>query len=393
MRHLLPPLLLLAVIARAAVPAVGGEGPRAGLFVRDDAYFGSVAEIERLLDYCAVTDIDTLFVRLYSSDQCFFHTDRYNSRSFHKRERAAGIDVLQYLIERAGEQGVDVVAWVITYGFPPSVLDRHLLVAEYGKSVLTRDQYGRYYDGSKTGDDRDTYYMRDTLCWLEPGDPRVTAYLRGMVDELTSHYPALAGVLFDFVRYPSDIPFVPGSRYSRWGYSPGYGEESLKRFEKEYGYSPTLDNVAKEYDGSRKGMFRALAWDRWRREQITGFLADMKDLLNPRGMILTCAVFAYADRLYFHGFQDWRGWIERGIVDYVVLMNYSVDDEMVYLISKQHVTTYPERVWICLGAYLFGGNSGGFHAQMGRVLSVDPAGIAFFSYDEMREWPHTIMRE
>jgi uncharacterized lipoprotein YddW (UPF0748 family) len=386
--------LCLILMISVSCRVWAGETPtRFGLFVRGASNFMTPDAAEELLDFCASTGVDTLFVRVYTNDQCLFRTDAYNSDYFLRVSVRQERDPLRDLIDQARQRGIDVHAWIITYGFSRSALDSHLLVREHGTSVLTRDQYGNLYDGRKTGHEREQYYMRDRLCWLEPGDPRVSSYLHGMIEELADNYPGLSGVLFDFIRYPSDVPFVPGARYSKWGYSPGYGEESVRRFVEMHGYPPDLENLAMEYEDAPVGMYRALAWDRWRRAQITEFLAGAGDLLKKRGMRISSSVFAYADRLYFHGFQNWRGWIEQNVVDFVVLMSYSVDDEMVYYIAKQHVTTYPESVWIALAAYLYGGNRFGFQRQMNQVLEVSPPGLAFYVYDQMREHPDTLIRE
>lgn len=389
--------VLLAVLVVSAARAPGydaaGETTRFGLFVRDSSFFTSPQAALELLEYCSRTGLDTLFVRLYTSDQCLFETESYNSGYFKRLSAKLGYDPLDYLIEQAAVRGIEMHAWIITYGFPRSALDRHLLVREHGLSVLTRDQYGNLYDGTRTGHQRDDHYMRDSLCWLEPGDPRVSAYLKGMVEELTGRYPALNGVLFDFIRYPSDVPFVPGARYSRWGYSPGYGQESVRRFVGEHGFDPGLENVAMEYERSSSGMYRALAWDRWRRDQITGFLREVGAMVRDRNMRVSCSVFAYADRLYLHGFQNWRGWLERDTVDFVVLMNYSVDEELIYHIAKQHLTTFPGSVWIALAPYLYRGNRAGFQRQLAPVMRLAPPGVVFFLYDVMKDYPATISRE
>lgn len=365
--------------------------PKRGIFVKNSHYLKNRADIEKIVEFCKATHIDTIFLRLYNNDQCWFSTENFNSSFFERIKEEYNEDLLKYLLTLAKKENIDVFSWIITFGFHRYYLDHNLLIKKYGKSVLTKDQYGNYYDGERTGESREKYYQRDTLCWLEPGDLRVVSYLKGIIEELTDNYPQLKGVLFDFIRYPSDVPFIPGARYIGWSYSAGFGDMSVERFVERHGFHPTAENVSMKHDRSRESQLRALAWDRWRREQISTFLREVSQIIRSKGMSVSCAVFAFADRLYLHGFQNWRGWIEEDVVDFLVLMNYSLDDEMVYQISKQHITTYSEKIWIGLGAYLFRGNAQGFERQLTPLFSLRPSGIVFFEYDSIRDHPNVIL--
>ena len=67
------------------------------------------------------------------------------------------------------------------------------------------------------------------------------------------------------------------------------------------------------------------AWTDWKRAQVTEFLSMLAvrtRTLQPEIQISAtgCAPFV---RSYQEAFQDWPGWLHKGIVDFVILMSYT----------------------------------------------------------------------
>jgi uncharacterized lipoprotein YddW (UPF0748 family) len=103
---------------------------------------------------------------------------------------------------------------------------------------------------------------------------------------------------------------------------------------------------------------------------------------------VSAAVWAYADRAYLSIFQDWRGWLESGLLDFAVPMAYTTDDRLLrYLAASAVGGVGGERVWIGLGAWLFAEDPARARAQRELALALHPAGVALFSYDAIAEHP------
>ena len=304
--------------------------------------------------------------------------------------RNAGCDLFEYLLETTKSNGIDCYAWINCLIFSTR---GHRLVKKHGKDIITRDQYGNYFDGVTRNPHLDKYYQRDPYGWLEPGDSRVQQYVLDIVKKIVKRYPQIKGVQLDYIRYPLQPPFIPGSWYMKWGVSTGYGKENVNRFHKTHGFYPTGPNIGSGYKSS--SWYRSLLWDRWRRKQVTQIVKKAGEICRTYNKKLTATVFAYADRVYFHGFQNWRTWLHEDYLDTVILMNYSIDDEMVHHISRQHIMSYPGRVWIGIGAYVMRNNSGRLFRQLSDVKNLKAPGVVLFEYSYIRDisWIPSVVRK
>ncbi|MGC1528361.1 MAG: family 10 glycosylhydrolase, partial [Phormidesmis sp.] len=82
---------------------------------------------------------------------------------------------------------------------------------------------------------------------------------------------------------------------------------------------------------SRNGGDQRIArlWNQWtdfRAEQISSFVAEASERLRRRRGDLTISAAVFADDTFYrhHAIQqDWEGWAEQGLVDWIVLMSYA----------------------------------------------------------------------
>lgn len=247
----------------------------------------SPAQVDQLVADAHAGNINALFVQVRKRG------DAYYRSSIEPRPwdifAGAGFDPLGYLIQKAHSASppIEVHAWVNTFfvGITGTrVYYEH--GAEWG---------GRTQDGDIGG-------------YLDPGNPDAASYTRGVFMDLARHY-AVDGIHLDFIRYPEG---------GDWGYNP----VSVSRFNQANGRTgtPAVD------DG---------AWSQWRRDQVTGFVRTLHhDLhqLKP-GLRLSAALIPWGPgpagdatwrqtAAYSQVFQDWRAWLEEGILDLAVPMNY-----------------------------------------------------------------------
>ena len=196
--------------------------------------------------------------------------------------------------------------------------------------------------------------------------------------ELLTQYPALDGLHFDYIRYPDVLPFSPGLRFGV-GISLGHGARAARALRR--GDRPRRTVGDSLGNGSH--------FDDWRREKLTELVAHVahRARVARPDLEISAAVISYADRAYLSLFQDWRGWLEEGLIDVAVPMLYSKDPRLVKLPRAEHFAglPYADRIWVGLGSWLFADEPQRAVAQLDEVESRPPLGVALFSWDSIRQ--------
>ena len=201
-------------------------------------------------------------------------------------------DPLGYCIKKAHENGMQVHAWINTYriwtGTTPPASPQH--VVNKHPEWLTKTTDGVVSGGEGT--------------FLDPGAPGVKEYLVSIVGDILSKYD-VDGVMLDYIRYS-------GRRF-------GYSDAALAAYNKKYGLT------GKPAEADEK-------WCQWRRDQITDTVAAINAEINKTKpwVILSAATIAWGGcsddfqktDAYAHVFQDWKLWMEKGIIDINMPMNY-----------------------------------------------------------------------
>ncbi|HEY8497238.1 MAG TPA: family 10 glycosylhydrolase [Limnochordales bacterium] len=286
-----------------------------------------------------------------------------------------GFDPLAYLLERAGRAGLEVHAWI--NAFTAGMLSE--LPAE-AQHVLNR--HPEWVTVDRDGRSLWEYSLEEALVhvparMLDPGVPAVQDFVYQSVMEVVERY-AVAGVHLDYARYPS----------RRFGYHP----ESVARFVAEHGFDPAaLERDAATYI-SRHGVeaYRAqlALWDDWRREQVTGLVARIRDAVKARrpGVRFTVAVHADVTDAVENRLQDWPAWIERGLVDAVVPMAYSQDTARVARQLEEAVALARDSgvdVYAGLGAHLLVDAPQTLAGQLEAARAAGADAVVIFSHETL----------
>jgi uncharacterized lipoprotein YddW (UPF0748 family) len=259
-------------------------------------------EVEELLQTAQAGGVNALVVQVRRRGDTYYASaiDPWAS------DADPTFDALAYLIARAHAVGIEVHAWATTLAIwggttPPTAADHTFNVhgpnAPGSDMWLMVDDSGGYNAGSTSS----------PLYYLDPGHPDVVDYTVAVYAELAANYD-LDGVHLDRVRYP----------YQDWGYNP----TALSRFQAQTGRT----DLPVPADGQ---------WLQWRRDQLTGLVRKVYlavTAINPRLRVsgaLSAAGTAPSGSYpwetrtpYTHHLQDWRAWLEEGILDLGLPMNY-----------------------------------------------------------------------
>jgi len=351
-------LVVLGIAILILVPlAKAGENPQTSLLIvtfQTPPVLSSKKEIRKLVDFAQASNIKTLFMQVYRANQSWFPSAVADQAPYISSEKSVGSDPLALLIKESHENGIKVFAWLNLLSLGKN--SDALILKKYGVDILTRNTQEK-----KTLSD----YKIDDQYFLEPGDMRVRGELSTIVEEIVKRYPDLDGILFDYIRYPDVKP------------SYGYTQNNIARF--------------KESTGSLVLGERNMIWRKWKRDQVTGLLASLvKKVRRIRPSISVAATGCVSySRAYEESFQDWPSWINRGVVDFVALMNYPADvDEFSQYINevKEKVDDF-RKVHIAVGAYKLAKIPDVFKRQLLIVQGSGSGGSIIFHYGSLLDDP------
>lgn len=207
-----------------------------------------------------------------------------------------------------------------------------------------------------------------------PSDPAVQQHVFDVWMDLADRYD-LDGIHFDYIRFPSDdfdYSRRALDRFRAW-VAPRVPADRMGALDEAYGSGDPFAFTDAFPD----------LWGDYRRGQITELVERIYRAVKARRptLVVSAAVFPDADDAYRNRFQDWRGWLERGIVDVVVPMAYTpIDERFASEVQEAAVSAgRRDRLWAGIGAYLNG--------YEGTVEKIDIArregagGVILFSYD------------
>ncbi len=328
----------------------------------------SPQKLKAMVDTAARCGVNNIFLQVYRHNRCWYRSRIGDGAPFNSIWANYHSDPLAYTIRLAHKKGIKVHAWINIFRIGKD--KQAPIVKKLGKDIVTCDGSGKSmlrYSQSK---------LPDGGYWIDPGDLAVQKYQQQIVEEILNGYPDVDGIHLDFIRYPYNT-LNPGSQWSQKK-DFGYGKRSVERFIVRYGYSPLKMNL--------KDRFKTQQWDQWRRNQVSQFVASTYKLCKNirKSVQLTVAAQAWTDRAYMVAYQDWRYWLEKGIVDAVVIMNYSTDRQLVRNITQTVVNLpYKKPVYIGLGAYLMLNKPDLLFLQIKDCQQLRAKGIVLFSYDAM----------
>jgi len=296
----------------------------------------------------------------------------------------AEMDPLKYTCEKAQQNNIELHAWINCCNFgvspSPAALER------FGQNGFLVDSLGsslkEYKDWSQSPSPSAAGAILDTPgAWVDPSVGAVRSYLCSLVEELGRGYPTLSGVHLDFIRYPYMLPIRPGATVSR-GVDLGYGP-ALTAFADQTGYSTDI-SINQGGHAEWKDPTAALAFDAWRRAQLSGLVRSFKGVL-PGQMRLSAATLCWTDRAYLSAFQDWRSWLQDGVLSNALPMAYTADTHHFELMLRQALAFATEESTVIPGIGCYKCHDGNaVLRQLDVAESLGCSEAALFSYGTIK---------
>lgn len=367
--------------------AVATTAPRRALWVLAEGHARTLDLPERiplLVERARALGATDLFVQVHRGGRAWYDSSYADATPYRAVHQATGVDGLAQLVGRAHHAGLRVHAWVNVLSLAGN--REAPIVERLGAEAVLQDRWGRslldYPDHDVPPPDRRTMRMGTPGLYLDPALPGLAEDLAATYAELVLRYPTLDGLHLDYVRYPDVLPFAPGSRFGV-GLDFGYGAASRERFRKETGKRAPFG----------ESLRNANLWDRWRRDRTTEVverIAVRARAVNA-DLEISAAVWMYANRAYLAMGQDWRGWLEAGLLDFAVPMIYTRDDRL-FRYQIEHFVGLPlaHRIWPGLGTWLFAANPERALEQLRIVQDSRLPGEALFSYDSIVASPELL---
>jgi uncharacterized lipoprotein YddW (UPF0748 family) len=341
-------LFCFVCIVLAFLPRVFAQNPvQRGLLVsmvQSPQVLSSPQEITKLLDFAKKARIATLFVQIYHANQAWFPSQTADDSLYKAARQRYSEDTFTLLIREAHAQGMQVHAWLNLLSLGNNRDARFL--KKYGADILTSN----LREKKKLED-----YKVDEQYFLEPGDSRVRRELVKVISEVLKAYPEVDGLLFDYIRYPDLAPHY------------GYSTVNMKRFKQASGLKTIEDD--------------SWIWKNWKRDQVTqllSLLVKKARKLRPHIYISTTGCLPCV-RAYEEAFQDWPSWLSQGLVDSVMLMDYSPVPSVFHTWFEDAVDLIKDlkRLKIAIGAYRLGKSPEVFGQEWRQCEELGAACVVF----------------
>ena len=340
-------------------------------------------KIHQLVNAAADNGFNTLIVQIRGRGDAYYNS-KVEPRASELKDQPVSFDPLALTLAEAHKRGLKVHGWINTNLLanldalptdPAHVYNKHPEWLAVPKPVAAE-----LYDMSP----RDPLFRQKIVEWSKanrgelegvytgPANPKVRDHIYNIWMDVLKRYP-VDGLHFDYVRFAS-----PDFDYSR---------TSLKKFRKWL--EPQLNSTEREQLNSAvtplavPAMFAAKFAD-FQRLQVTTLVERIYKAVKKRRpeVVVSAAVFANDENAYTRRFQDWRRWLQMGILDVACPMAYSTDTAVFQKQIEVAATTAhnaKRSVWAGIGAYRIPSDSTVEKINVARSLNAE--GFILFSYD------------
>jgi uncharacterized lipoprotein YddW (UPF0748 family) len=200
-----------------------------------------------------------------------------------------------------------------------------------------------------------------------------------VIGEIAAKY-AVDGVHLDYVRFPNED----------FDYSAPAMEQFKSAIAPELSDRERRDAAAQEvFDPAAYANLFPERWNDFRRSRLTSLVAKIRTAVKVArpDVTVSAAVVPDAPAAFTSRLQDWRGWIDRSLVDVLCPMAYTTEpDTFQRQIAAARDYAGGRPVWAGIGAYQLSQAQTLAHITAANKLGV--AGIILFSYESLAAAPN-----
>ena len=345
----------------------------------------SPEKIRSMVNAAADNGFNTLIVQVRGRGDAYYRS-HVEPRAAELKDQPKDFDPLAFTITEAHKRGLTVHAWLNTSLLanldalptdPGHVYNKHPEWLAVPKPVAAE-----LYSVSPN----DISYRQKIVEWSKanrgelegvytgPANPKVRDHIYKIWMDVLKNY-RVDGLHFDYVRFAS-----PDFDYSRTslGKFADWLQPQLTRDQRS-----ELKASLKENPLAAPVAFPEKFAD-FQREQVTTLVERIYRAVKKRRpeVIVSAAVFANDENAYTRRFQNWRRWLQMGILDVACPMAYSTDTAVFQKqieIAASTAKSAKRQVWAGIGAYRIPAESTVDKIKVARSLGAE--GIILFSYD------------
>jgi len=261
------------------------------------------SSIDSLIFEAFDNNIENIYLQVRSRGDALYRSDIVSFNS----NIESGFDPLEYSLMLADLLNIKVHAWINTYliwsaELPPD--DDHL----YYQNPEWIDKPSKTLDS----------YLSKNIVYLSPNHPDVNIYIEKIVKELIDNYPEIDGVHFDYIRNQNN--------------NYGFNEMGIEVFENIYRFNPlniTSNHRELGLTNFEKDSLTNI-WNAYNQNNITKLLREIRLYVNSfyPEILLSAAVKPNPNEAKNRWSQDWISWINNNILDFVIPMNYGLDNHL-----------------------------------------------------------------
>ena len=345
----------------------------------------SPEKIRQLVASAADNGFNTLIVQIRGRGDAYYNS-RVEPRAIELKDQPSSFDPFALTLAEAHKRGLKVHGWINTNLLanldtlpvqPDHVYNKHPEWLAVPKPVAAE-----LYNMSP----RDPAYRRKIVEWSKanrgelegvytgPANPKVRDHIYNIWMDVLKHYP-VDGLHFDYVRFASpdfDYSRTSLEKFRKW-LEPQLSSDERKQLKQALKANPL---AAPEMFATNFADFQ--------RAQVTTLVERIYRAVKKRKpeALVSAAVFANDENAYTRRFQDWRRWLQMGILDVACPMAYSTDTAVFQKQIEVATTTArnaKRQVWAGIGAYRIPSESAVEKINVARALNAE--GFILFSYD------------
>lgn len=325
--------------------------------------YKSQAEVDQLIENLTTARANAIFVQTRRRADVYYRSEVEPAAQ--DATYSPNFDALGYLIERAHAVGIEVHAWAVVYPVWPNTIapprDPNHLYYQHGPNAPPEQ---RWWTVSSTGANGAS---------LDPGHPDVMRYLARIILEPLQKYE-VDGVHLDYIRYPEDASY-------------GYNWRAMGRFLRQENRAAIPARNDPQFSEFRRRQVTSLMRQIYlRAHAIKPSVKVSAALITWGNGPLTDAAFRGTDA-YVTVFQDWVSWLQEGILDLGIPMNYFRERTNAAFFDRwiEFEKDRQYRRAVLIGPAVYLNPIADSMAQLRRALTPSAAGnsalgVSFYSY-------------